>query len=75
MVHEYFKRNFNGFKVLVQVNPANFSGMELTINNNGTVEKRKMRFDEEIFEDLEEDGFEPASPLEFNLYLKGLAKY
>ena len=73
MVHEYFKRDFDGFKVLVQVNPANFSGLELTIDNNGRIEKRKMRFDEEIFEDLETDGFEPASPLEFNLYLKGLA--
>jgi hypothetical protein len=31
-----------------------------------------MEFDQEIFEDLKEDGFDVASPLEFNLYLSGL---
>jgi hypothetical protein len=32
-----------------------------------------MEFDPEIFEDLKADGFVEASPLEFNLYLSGLA--
>lgn len=74
VVHEYFKKEFEGFKILVQVNPIDFKGVELTINEDGSIEKRKMEFDEEIFDDLAEDEFVTCSPLEFNLYLKGLVK-
>lgn len=74
IVHQYFKREFEGFMVLVQVNPVTYSGVELTVHNNGKIEKRKLTFDEDIFEDLELDGFAESSSLEFNLYLKGLVK-
>ncbi len=74
MVHEYFKKEFDGFKVLIQINPVSFSGLELTVESSGEIGKRKLQFDPEIYEDLEVDGFEPSSPLEFNLYLKGLTK-
>ncbi len=72
VVHEYFKKEFEDFKILVQVNPVDFKGVELTIGSNGEIEKRKLEFDQEIFDDLAEDEFETCSPLEFNLYLKGL---
>lgn len=72
VVHEYFKREFDDFKILVQVNPVDYRGVELTIGSDGAIEKRKLDFDEEIFDDLAEDDFEPCSALEFNLYLKGL---
>ena len=36
-------------------------------------ELRELEADAEIFEDLKSDGFTEASPLEFNLYLSGLA--
>ncbi len=72
MVHEYFKKELEGLKVLVRVNPASLAGLELVVTQNGDVEKRKLQFDEEIYDDLQVDGFVPASPLEFNLYLKGL---
>ncbi len=73
MVHEYFKKELEELKVLVRVNPASLAGLELVVTQNGDVEKRKLQFDEEIYDDLQVDGFVPASPLEFNLYLKGLA--
>lgn len=73
MVHEYFKKELEEFKVLVRVNPASLAGLELVVTRSGDVEKRKLQFDEEIYDDLQVDGFAPASPLEFNLYLKGLA--
>ncbi len=73
MVHEYFKKELEELKVLVRVNPASLAGLELVVTQNGDVEKRKLQFDEEIYDDLQMDGFVPASPLEFNLYLKGLA--
>ncbi|WP_186756467.1 MULTISPECIES: hypothetical protein [Echinicola] len=69
---KYFKRTFDDYKVLVQVNPQDFTGIELIIHPDGKIEKTTMEFDEEIYDDLEVDEFESCSPLEFNLYLKGL---
>ena len=66
IIHQYFKRVFEDQIILVQV--------ELIVYPDGKVEKTKRKFDEDIFEDLEEDEFEKASALEFNLYLKGLVK-
>jgi len=69
---QYFKRIFADYKVLVKVNPSDFSGIELILHPDGKVEKTEMEFDEEIFEDLAVDEFENCSPLEFNLHLKGV---
>lgn len=73
VVHQYFRRDFEGYKILVKVNPLNFLGVEITRFEDGRVEMRDLEFDEDIVEDLKMDGFEEASPLEFNLYLSGLA--
>ena len=72
VVNLYFKRIFPEFTILVQVNPVDYRGIELTIHPDGTIEKRKMQFDEDIEEDLKADEFSPSGALEFNLYLKGL---
>lgn len=72
IVHQYFKRDFEDYKIFVKVNPFTFTGIEVTLMANGEKEIREMEFDEEIFEDLKADGFEEASPIEFNLYLSGL---
>ncbi|WP_194777768.1 hypothetical protein [Pararhodonellum marinum] len=68
----YFKRIFDDYTVLVKVNVNDFSGIELIKHPSGQIEKTILEFDEEIFEDLEVDEFQPCSPLEFNLLLKGL---
>ena len=73
IVHQYFKKNFEGNRIFVKVNPYTYTGTEITLLTNGEKEVREMEFDEEIFEDLKADGFEEASPLEFNLHLSGLA--
>ena len=73
IVQQYYKQVFDDYKVLVQVNPATYEGIELIIHPDGRVEKTKMQYDDEIFEDLEADEFVAASALEFNLYLKGLS--
>jgi hypothetical protein len=72
IVHQYFKKAFAESTLLVRVNPLQFKGIELTIYNDGQIEKRELEFDEDILEDLAVDGFEAASPIEFNLYLSGL---
>ena len=72
IIHQYFKKEFQGTKIMVRVNPIHFNGTELTVRENGVVEGRDLDFDQEIFDDLITDGFETASPMEFNLYLSGL---
>lgn len=72
IVQQYYKRVFEDYTVLVQVNPATYEGLELIRHPDGRIEKTKMQYDDEIFEDLAVDEFVPASALEFNLYLKGL---
>ena len=74
IVHQYFKKEFEGYKVLVKVNPIEFKGTELMVPTTGEVEQRNLEFDSEIFEDLKADGFGECTSLEFNLYATGLAK-
>jgi len=59
--------------ILVKVNPILYNGIELTLQNGAAPVARDMEFDADIFDDLAADGFEAASPLEFNLYYSGLA--
>ncbi|MEM1406327.1 MAG: hypothetical protein AAGG59_06095 [Bacteroidota bacterium] len=73
MVHEYFKKDFEDFKILIQLNPVNFSILELTVDVNNSISKRKIQADEDIYEDLNEDEFIKSSALEFNLHLKGVS--
>lgn len=72
-MHQYFKRDFEGYKILVKLNPINYMGVEITRFSDGRIEMRDLEFDEDIVDDLKTDGFEEANPLEFNLYLSGLA--
>ncbi len=73
IVHQYFKKEFKGTQILVKVNPIEFKGTEISISKDGETEMRVLEFDNEIFDDLKADGFEPSSALEFNLYFSGLA--
>jgi hypothetical protein len=72
IVHEYYKKQFEDFTLIVRLNPIHNSGTELTIIKNGEVSWRELTFDEDIKEDLASDGFEPCNPFEFNLYAAGL---
>jgi hypothetical protein len=73
IVHQYFKKDFEEFTILVRVNPYQFKGTEITLHKTGEPEIREMEFDENILDDLKADGFSEASALEFNLYYSGLA--
>ena len=74
IVHRYFKKKFDEASLLVKVNPILLKGIEITLLANGETEIRELTFDEEIWEDLNADGFEEVGALEFNLYYSGLAK-
>jgi len=72
IVHHYFKKEFDGFKIIVKVNPIHFTGYEITVHSDGKKELRQLEFDSEIMEDLKVDGFVETSPMEFNIYFSGL---
>jgi len=72
IVHHYYKKSFDGLLILVQLDPAELSGVELIIDPNGQIVKTDRQYDSDIYHELEEDEFETAGALEFNLYLKGL---
>jgi hypothetical protein len=79
IVHQYFAKQFDDCTVMVKVDPIQLKGTEITIEKDGAKQMRTLKFDEagystpeEIFEDLKSDGFESASPLQFNLYYAGL---
>ena len=73
IVHQYYKREFEEFTVLVKLDPIHFKGTEITIHKNGESGMRELDFDQDILDDLKADGFAESSPLEFNLYYSGLA--
>ncbi len=68
-ISQYFKRIFDDYQVLVMINPQDFSGIELIVHPDGKIEKTGIEGDEEIFEDLKADEFQPCSALEFQLLL------
>ena len=74
IVHQYFKKAVGDSVLLVKVNPVRLKATEITLFRNQDPELREIEVDTEIFEDLKADGFTEASPMEFNLYLTGLAK-
>jgi hypothetical protein len=72
IVHQYFKKELEEGIILVQVNPYEFTGLELLVSKEGDMRKTEREFEDDIFDDLKADGFVAASAMEFNLYLKGL---
>lgn len=71
IVHQYFKKELEGAKIIVKVNPIHMIGSELTVTAAGA-ELRNIELDSQIFNDLKEDGFVEVNAIEFNLYLAGL---
>jgi hypothetical protein len=74
IVHQYFKKEMDGFVLLVKINPLRLKAAEITVYPNREPEIRELEVDADIFDDLKADGFAEASPMEFNLYLSGLVR-
>ena len=74
IVHQYFKKELADCMLLVKVNPVQLKAMEITVYPHQDPELRELEVDDDIFDDLKTDGFVEASPIEYNLYLSGLAK-
>jgi hypothetical protein len=72
IVHQYFKKEEGGVKILLQINPIHLKGAQITIDAEGAIETLEIEFGPNIVEELKENGYSEASPLEFNLYYTGL---
>ena len=72
IVHQYFKKEAEGAKILIKVNPIHLRGAEITIDAQGHIEGREIEFGPNIVAELLANGYHEASPLEFNLYDTGL---
>jgi hypothetical protein len=72
IVHQYFKKEEDGVKILLQINPIHLRGHQITINQ-GVVDDEEIEFGPNIIQELKDNGYAESSPLEFNLYYTGLA--
>lgn len=73
IVHQYFKKESNGTKNLIKINPIHLRGIQIEIDANGETTSEEIEFGANIVEELRADGYSESSPLEFNLYYTGLA--
>ena len=71
IVHQYFRKESGETMILVKVNPIQYMAAEITVSATGT-ELREFELDEEFEKELAANGYQPAGPMEFNLYLSGL---
>jgi hypothetical protein len=72
IVHQYFKKDNGKSKILVKVNPVHMTGLELIVYPKGRLESRDLDVDPSLIDDLQAEGFEEVSGMEFNLLLSGL---
>jgi hypothetical protein len=72
IVHQYFKKEDEKGKILLKVNPIHLKGIEIIVPIKGEAESNEIEITGEFETELKEEGFEPTSPLEFNLYWSGL---
>ena len=72
IVHKYFKKEIEGSKILVKVDPVHLNGVEMIVHADRKLETRSLDFDEHIWDDLQVDGFTEVNGMEYNLLLSGL---
>ncbi|MCU0420129.1 MAG: hypothetical protein MUC38_10805 [Cyclobacteriaceae bacterium] len=75
IVHQYFKKETDGTKLLLKFKPIHRKGTQLTIRAHAEPEANELDFDgepEELEEVLRAEGYVPVSAIEYNLYLSGL---
>lgn len=61
-------------KILLKVNPLQYSGTELTVDQDGEVFLLDLWFDEHFSDNLTADGYVEVNAIEYNLYLSGLIR-
>jgi hypothetical protein len=72
IVYQYFKKESEDHTIFIQYDPIRLSGSKLTVKHNGDMELQESDFESNLPEQLKQEGFELANPLEFHLLINGL---
>ena len=72
IVHQYFKKDHNGVKILLKVDPIRLQAIELSISAQGEPSVRDLEFGADMEAKITAAGFVATGPFEFNLYDAGL---
>ena len=72
IVHQYFKKETKGVTIFVQFNPIQLTGARLTVLKNGDMELEELEFESDLPDQLKEEGYEEANPLEYHILINGL---
>jgi hypothetical protein len=73
IVHQYFKKDLEGMKILMKVDIIHLTAVELIVHGSGEITWNEIEIAEDGVERLAASGFQPSGALEFNLYDAGLA--
>jgi hypothetical protein len=73
IVHQYFKKDLTGMKILMKVDVLRLRAVELRVPDDGPLSWEETDINEDAVNQLMADGFQQSGPLEFNLYEAGLA--
>ena len=72
IVYQYLKKETTGNTIFIQADPITLKGSQLIIGKDGTKEFEALELESNFLTDLTDNGFQPASPLEFHILLVGL---
>jgi len=72
IVHQYFKKDQPGLKILLKVDVIRLRAIELIVPDKGELSWNEIEIQEGTVDQLVAGGFKETGPLEFNLYDAGL---
>lgn len=73
IVHQYYKKETSEATVLVRIDPIHYTAIKITIPKRGERKAEEVDMNEHFAQELEAQGYAAAGPLEFHLYLNGVA--
>jgi hypothetical protein len=73
IVHLYFRKEDKEGKSLLKINPIHMTGTEIVIPVEGEPGSEEFEVPVDYEKSFSAQGYEACNPLEFNLYLSGLA--
>lgn len=62
-VIQYYRKKADTDLILIQINPHTLEGVEILVSGNKYLKKTCRQFEEDIYDDLNIDGLNPAMPL------------
>ncbi|MFN5170385.1 MAG: hypothetical protein ACK5DD_12210 [Cyclobacteriaceae bacterium] len=73
IVHQYYKKETSEATELLKIDPIHYTAVRIILPVNGERSAEEIEVGEHYAAELPAEGFVVASPLEFHLYLNGVA--